>query len=622
MEAQAILRKKIFSPTSPIPHVLLAICAGLGVFILLLIGFALVYSTFFGGVIYPGVSLAGQDVSGLTPEQAATLLTQNLTYPVSGRILFKDGQQSWLASPAELGLYLDAETSALAAYSFGRSGNPILRVSQQLDAWYGGKDLSPLMVYDERIAESYLGNLAAQLNKPTLEANLAMNGLEVIAEPGQVGRQLDVLATLAPLHESLRSLVDGEIDLVIQETPPAILDASQQAEAARKILSAPLTLHIPDAKEGDPGPWSFSPEQIAGMLTIQKATLNEGAQFQVGVDTRELRRFLEEQAPGLERTASNARFIFNDDTHKLEVIQHAEIGRSLDVETTVQLINQGLSQGEHDLPVILSYTQPQVNDEATGETLGITQLVSSYTSHFRGSSAERMQNIQTAAARFHGLLVPPGATFSMAEVMGDVSLDEGYAEALIIFGGRTIKGVGGGVCQVSTTLFRTVFFGGYPVVERYPHAYRVGYYEQTRNGWDENLAGLDATVFVPIVDFKFVNDTSSWLLMETYFSRKNQTLTWKFYSTSDGRSVDWNSSGPTNIVEPPEPLYEENPDLAPGETRQVDWAAQGADVTIYRTVTRDGQILYSDTFVTHYEPWRDIFQVGPGTEPPKKKKQG
>ena len=142
----------------------------------------------------------------------------------------------------------------------------------------------------------------------------------------------------------------------------------------------------------------------------------------------------------------------------------------------------------------------------------------------------RDQNIQAASARFHGVLVAPGEVFSMGQTLGDVSLDNGFAEALIIYGGRTIKGVGGGVCQVSTTLFRTVFFSGYPVVQRFAHAYRVNYYEKVAgNRYDSRLAGLDATVFVPLVDFKFKNDSTSWLLMETYVNAKNSTLTWKFY---------------------------------------------------------------------------------------------
>jgi vancomycin resistance protein YoaR len=121
-----------------------------------------------------------------------------------------------------------------------------------------------------------------------------------------------------------------------------------------------------------------------------------------------------------------------------------------------------------------------------------------------------------------------------------------------------------------------------------------------------------------MVDFKFTNDTPYWLLMETYFNEARRSLTWKFYSTSDGRSVEWDTSGPQNIVDPPDPVYEENPDLAPDEIKQVDWAAEGADVTVTRLVSRDGQILYNDTFITHYLPWGDVFQYGPGTKLPKK----
>jgi vancomycin resistance protein YoaR len=261
----------------------------------------------------------------------------------------------------------------------------------------------------------------------------------------------------------------------------------------------------------------------------------------------------------------------------------------------------------------------------TAAELGITELVSSQTSYFYGSSAARIQNVQTAAAAFHGVLIAPGETFSMGSVLGDISLDNGYAEALIIYGGRTIKGVGGGVCQVSTTLFRTAFMGGYPIVERYSHAYRVYYYEQNANGSrNPSLVGLDATVYFPLVDFKFTNDTPYWLLMETYTDVAGRSLTWKFYSTSDGRSVTWDTTGTRNVVPAPAPLIEETEELQPGEIRQVDWAAEGADVSITRTVLRNGEVLFNDVFNTHYEPWQAVCQVGAGTENPQKlaKKKG
>ena len=301
----------------------------------------------------------------------------------------------------------------------------------------------------------------------------------------------------------------------------------------------------------------------------------------------------------------NARFVFNDDTRQLDLMTPAVIGRRLDVPATVQAVNERTRQGEHTFPLLFQQILPAAGSEATGEELGITQLVSDRRTIFAGSSAARIQNIRAAAKNFHGLLVAPGETFSMVEQMDDVSLDNGYAEALIIFGGRTIKGVGGGVCQVSTTLFRAAIFGGFPIEERYAHAYRVSYYEL---GFGP---GLDATVYAPLVDFKFTNDTPYWLLIESYVYQSE--IQFKFYSTSDGRTVEVSAPQVSNVVLHPEPKYEENPELAAGEIKQVDYAADGADVVVYRTVRRGGEVLFEHVIRTHYLPWQAVYQYGPGT---------
>ena len=587
--------------------------AGVFFFLLLLIVGA-GYDVYHSGKIYPGIWMAGTDLSGLTQEQAASVMAEQVTFPSTGKIALRSGQDVWIVQPGELGLTLDAQASAQTAYNLGRQGNPLRRLFEKFSAWYSGRSLPPQLVYDERQARVYLSQVAAQIDQPTVEASLNIQGANVQAVQGQVGRRLDIAATLAPLAELLPGLTDSLVPLVVVEAPPEILDASQAAEQAKGILEAPITLQVPDAQEGDPGPWTLEPAQVAELLTIEKIAAPEGARYQLGLRNGPLRRFLDEQSEKLARNPANARFVFNDETSQLEVLQPSVTGRSLNVAASIEAISDKVLQGEHSIPLSFDYTEPEVSSESTAEQLGISELVSSHTSYFRGSSAERIQNISAAAASFHGLLVPPGAVFSMAESMSDVSLDNGFAEALIIVGGRTVKGVGGGVCQVSTTLFRTAFLGGFPIVERYPHAYRVGYYEQTANGWDANLAGLDATVFVPQVDFKFKNDTPYWLLMETYVNEKAGRITWKFYSTSDGRQVSWDSSGPQNIVDPPKALYEENPDLAPGEIKQVDWAAEGADVIVTRVVSRDGEVLFSDEIITHYQPWRDIYQYGPGTD--------
>jgi vancomycin resistance protein YoaR len=602
-------------PFDLLAQVTASLVAGVVIFLVLLFSLALGYSAYHAGQIYPGVSVAGVDLSAMEPDQAAALLAERFEYPAQGRILLADGDKIWLASPSDLGFYLDPQATAMRAYRFGRHGSPVARLASQFKAWYYGASLPAQFVFDEPRAYQYLQGVAGQTDRPTIDASLSVDGVDVVVRPGQVGRSVDIPATIDLLRGQLQTLRDGEISLVISESPPAILDVSEQADLARQILSAPLTLAVPDAGEDDPGPWSFKPDMLADMLTIERVPAPQGDVYQVGLQADLLRSFLEGIAPQLVRQRQNARFIFNDETRQLEVIQPAVTGRELDVDATIQSINDKLLAGDHHISLDLEYSQPEIGDDATAEQLGITELVSSQTSYFYGSSGERIHNIQTAAARFHGLLVPPGSTFSMADALGDVSLDTGYAEALIIFGNRTIEGVGGGVCQVSTTLFRTVFFGGYPVVERYPHAYRVYYYELRADGSvNTELAGLDATVYVPLVDFKFTNDTPDWLLMETYVSPEARTLTWKFYSTSDGRQVEWDTSGLKNKEEPPKPSYEENPDLEKGEIKQVDWEVEGADVTVTRTVTRDGQVLDDDTFTTHYMPWRAVYEYGPGTK--------
>ena len=611
----------IYARPAPKPSALLqtlvTLLIGISLFTVFLgiavLGFNLAYAN----RVYPGVSVGGVDLSGLRPAEAEERLRVQIKYPKTGKIAFQEGANVWIARPEELGFILDAPTSVQAAYLVGRSGSIWSRAAAQVNAWSEGKNLSPLFVLDERIAQHYLKGIAAQVDVPIVEASLSVNGVDVIVRSGQVGRNLDVPAAIQAICGQLTTLTDGIIPLVVRETPPVILDATAQAELARLILSAPLTITVPEAVSGDPGPWTFQPEELAAMLVLSRVEDAQGAHYQVELDSSKLRGFLDQIAPAFIRSFENALFIFNDDTHQLELIQPAVIGRALDIDTSLQQIKDKVIAGEHTVGLDMEYTEPPVTDNATAESLGITELVSSYNSYFYGSSNERIQNIQIASSRFHGLLVPPGATFSMADALGDVSLDNGYAEALIILGDRTIQGVGGGVCQVSTTLFRTVFFGGYPVVERHPHAYRVGYYEQTSGGGhDADLAGLDATVFVPVVDFRFTNDTSNWLLMETYLNAASRRLTWKFYSTSDGRSVSWDTTGPQNIVEPPDPVYEENPGLEQGKIKQVDWAAEGADITVSRTVSRDGSVLSQDTFTTHYLPWRAVYQYGPGTEIP------
>ena len=605
------------SPSSPtlLQKFIAVILGGIGIAAAFTIIFYIVFSAFFVGKIFPGVTVMGIDIGSLNRTEAVRLLESRITYPNEGLVVLEDQGTTWTFTPQELGLYLDYAATVDQAYKEGRTGWPWQRISERFRVWRDGQDHVPILILDERTTKQQLNQIAEQINRPAQEATLRLEGVQVIAEPGQIGRMLDVETTITMLKEPISKLFNASIPLNIKEYQPVIIDASGQAETARSILSQSLILRVSNSANESIGPWEFSPKSLASMLVIERISGSEGENFQVKLDENKLFNIIYPLKPGLSQQSQNARFIFNDDTRELEVIRQAVIGRELMVEESIQHINQQLQAGIHEVNLVFDYTNPVATDNVTANDLGITELVSSETSFFYGSDNGRIQNIVTAASQFHGILIAPGETFSMVENIGDISLDSGYAEAWIIYGDRTIKGIGGGVCQVSTTLFRTAFFGGFPIVERWPHSYRVYYYELIQSGAvNENLAGLDATVYAPVVDFKFTNDTPYWLLMETYVNVDARSLTWKFYSTDDGRQVEWNTTGLTNIKEPPWPVYEENKDLDKGKIKQVDWAVEGAQVTVTRTVTKDGQVIINDTFKTTYEPWAAVCQYGPGTE--------
>ena len=596
-------------------QILIAIFAGCIIGTGLLIAFGLGIQVWLAGRITPGVSVSGIDVGGMTPQEAALILNDQVSYLEEGRILLRDGEQTWLLTPAQLGMYMEPESTAAHAFEIGRDGNLIARLNEQWMAWRYGQSISPSFIFDQRVAYMQVKQVASLIDKPVIEAELGLNGAEVVVRSGQIGRTVNIDATIEKIALLLHQMQDGMVELVIEETPPYILEVEEQAALAKKILSQPLIL---TAENAEGSPWEFDINTLAANLRIERIIDGDGNRYQVGINSDFLKDFLNQISPSLKLDPKDAHYIFNDETHELEVIESAIIGRELNIDATIKAIQEQIvTDKSHEVALVFDINKPFLTNDVKGTDLGITELVHEEVSYFYGSSSDRVHNIIVSSSKFHGVMVPPGATFSMAEALGDITLENGYAEALIIAGGQTIQGVGGGVCQVSTTLFRAAFFAGFPIVERYPHAYRVSYYEKVAgNRIDQRLAGLDATVFVPIVDFKFINDTSNWLLMETYVNPTYSSIVWKFYSTSDGRQVNWSTTGVTNVIEAPEPKYVENPDLNEGQIKQIDWAADGADVTVSRTVTRNGEVIITDTIFTRYRPWRAVYEYGPGTEIP------
>ena len=564
------------------------------------------YQVALAGSIAPGITSYGLDLGGQTPQQAAVALDEAFTYDDEMIFTFRYGDQFWQASAAELGLRFDSQATAQAAFEAGRAG-----LIDQAQTWRNGLDIPPIITYDQAAAREVLLTINDEIGRPAQNASLTIDGLTINTTPAQTGLTVDVEAALDALSARITALQPGgEIDLTVTETAPALTDTEATAAYLRTALAAPLTLTAQDADGNPLGPWTVSPEQIAAALRLELTTNAGGtAEYVVDVDLTGLAPTLEALAPGLIIPARNGRFVFDDATAQLVTLEAAVDARSLNIPATIDALqNAVFNVTERSVPLQFDYTQPRYHNAITAADLGITEMVSSSRTFYTGSTAARRKNIEVGAAFYNGVIIGPEETFSFNEIIGDISEETGFVEGAIIFGGRTVKGIGGGVCQVSTTVFRAAFYGGFPIVERYSHGYRVGYYELGGVG-----PGLDAAIFTPTADFKFVNDTGYHLLIETEFMSDIDAVEFRFYSTNPGRTVEVSEPVLRNVTSPTPTVYEPNANLQPGQQLQVDWAQEGGDVIITRIIRNlTGDIIERRDFGTFYQPWSAVIQVPPG----------
>lgn len=285
-------------------------------------------------------------------------------------------------------------------------------------------------------------------------------------------------------------------------------------------------------------------------------------------------------------------------------------------------LNQAMLKGEiiaslknsvlSNKPQKLALTLPVQTIHAADATqdagrMGIKELVAQGSSLFQGSDSDRIYNISLAANRLNGIIIKPGEVFSFDQSVGDISSLSGYKQAYVIQNGKTVLGDGGGVCQVSTTMFRAALNAGLPIIERHQHAYRVGYYEE------DSGPGIDAAIYSPTLDLKFLNNTGHALLIQTELDLNQDSLAFALYGTKDGRQVSISTPVVTSTTPAPAPLYQDDPDLPVGQMQQVDFSANGADVYFTRTVTKNGKVIDYDKFTSDYQPWQAVYLKGTKT---------
>ncbi len=253
-----------------------------------------------------------------------------------------------------------------------------------------------------------------------------------------------------------------------------------------------------------------------------------------------------------------------------------------------------------DPPRRIALTTKVVEPERTteeAEAMGVEERVSVFTTSFSSGNAPRVNNIILLAKDLDGTIVAPGKVFSFNETIGPRTAEKGYKEAPTIVQGELVPSIGGGVCQVATTLFNTVFFAGYPVVARQNHSFYIDHYP----------AGRDATVAWGGPDFKFKNDTDAYLLIKTWPSSSSITIA--IYSTNFDTDVSYQATEFTNFKPFPTKNVED-PTLPKDQQVVESGGIEGRDITVFRKVKRRGKLTNEDKFFSRYKPRQAVVRIG------------
>ena len=549
-----------------------AACA-VGIPLLVLVGFALVERIAARGEIVGGVQIAGTDASGLTETDAqnrvATLARRLESEPVRVRI----GDTEETVSPATVGLRVDVAETVRRARSAGRGANPLAVLAGAVLRRIRADDVPLAVSVDDGRLDAVFDAWGRATAVDLHDGTVRIDGLDVVEVAPRAGTGLRKTRARAQLLDAWGAGRTGPFRLAYGRVRPDV-DRSAVTLAARQVralLARPHTVVVGSS------PISLPPSGLAPAITVTPRERH----LVVSVDPERLHAALAPRLVGIERPPVDATWSVNGTT---ATVVRSVAGASLDTPAVAKAI----AAGDHRVVGILQTHEPE-RDTAWAEALQITELVSTFTTTHNCCEA-RVTNIHHAADVIDNAVVLPGQTFSLNEALGPRTLAKGYVAAPAIGEDLSlVEDVGGGVSQVSTTLFNATYFGGYQDVTHEVHAIYISRYPK----------GREATLNYPSIDNRFRNDTDAGVLIKASYT--DTSLTISFYGSKAGRSVS--SEGPNTLetIEPPVE-YTDDLTLPPGTEKVTKAGSRGFVVENIRIITRTGRPDVRQRFVARYQP--------------------
>ena len=542
----------------------------------------------------PGLSVAGVEAGSLTGPELRARLETDLAGPwAAAAITASSDGATWRTTNGALGIAPDLDAAVGSALAYGKVGSLPDRLTAWVAAWRGEAQVPFTVRASGTAADAWVAGIARDVDRPAREGALVATYTGVQVTAAIIGRDLDTGAATAALFAP-QSLGARLLPLVVKLTYPAT-DPAGLADAAAKALAATTPLRI-TAGEGSV---SEDAAGLATLLQIDRQTAGAGDlpalpkdavapatryRYVVTLDEARVKAWIAAVGTQLDHPAKNATYRVTPDG-TLAVVPAAN-GVKIDQEQLLSAVRTALFtpvSGTRQLTATFVTDFPVFTTEQAAKYAAGMVRISGFTTYYPPNWS-RHANITTGALQFDNQVVAPGEAFSFWGSLGPVTVERGYAYAGAIINNRSDENViGGGLCQVSTTLFNAVARAGFDIVERHEHGYYI----------DRYPIGFDAAVFLPGSDLQWRNDTAYPVLIRAYPAAAS--IGFELFSIPNGRTVVLGDPIETNLTmpakdQPADPAY------PPGAI------VQGRDVSRTWTVYENGRVVHAQTFRSHYVP--------------------
>lgn len=570
-------------------------------FVVVLVGFRVVY----GGKVYPGISVGDVALGGMPRADAAGALSDRVAELDTSTVSYTFNGQRFTPTLSELGVSFDVERSLAEAYGYGREAGAVQRLGVARDLLRSDHQIPLYATVDYGTLNAWFDSIDGQLGLIPHDAFLVVDGTEVTIEPEVEGTVVDRQAVSDQLIASVTALTPTAGPLPTEAWIPNVRvdDLSAVRDQAEAALSAPI-----DVSFGGQD-WTLEPDQVSLFLIQDNDTSKTGAEaVSLRIDTTALASYLSEEfAADLYLEPVDAVVGWNQGP---VAVQASVDGHQLRPDTFAEAVASSALGDHDDVEIPVDVLVPAVDSDNLA-ALNMTTLLGRGDSNYVGSDYGRATNIGVGANLLNGTLVAPGAQFSFNQSIGVISADLGYVEARVIMAERIGRGIGGGICQVSTTMFRAALFAGLPIDEWWPHAQRIHFYEV--DGWGP---GYDASILQPDGDpfsggdFKFSNPTDGWLLIESYVDGAHVVV--NIYGPDTGWDVEVGDAVQSDPILPDGDIEVVNGGLPEGCVVNSEAPLDGLIVSFRREVLdSEGKQLWGYEFVTSFAAHGNVYIVAP-----------